>query len=171
MTVAAVAPALAGGADAERHGGDRRRVAVDPGQWSGQPAPELALQWRAGGVAIPGATAAGFVPTPAEDGADLDCLVTATNAGGSVALAAGPLRVTQAPPVALGAIADLALTQGGAPGRVEAAGHFAGGSPELLRRGRRGGDRRSQRGDLRSDRRRCSPRSRWWSPPAIRAGA
>ena len=66
------------------------------------------------------------MPTPAEDGADLDCLVTATNAGGSEALAAGPLRVTQAPPVALGAIADLVLTQGEAPGRVEAAGHFSG---------------------------------------------
>ena len=101
-------------------------VAVDPGQWSGQPEPTLALQWRAGEVAIPGATAADFVPTPAEDGADLDCLVTATNAGGSEALAAGPLRVTQAPPVALGAIADLVLTQGDAPGRVEAAGHFSG---------------------------------------------
>ena len=101
-------------------------VAVDPGQWSGQPEPTLALQWRAGEVAIPGATAADFVPTPAEDGADLDCLVTATNDGGSEALAAGPLRVTQAPPVALGAIADLVLTQGDAPGRVEAAGHFSG---------------------------------------------
>ncbi len=101
-------------------------VEVDPGQWSGQPEPTLALQWRAGEVAIPGATAADFVPTPAEDGADLDCLVTATNDGGSEALAAGPLRVTQAPPVALGAIADLVLTQGDAPGRVEAAGHFSG---------------------------------------------
>ena len=40
------------------------RVEVDPGQWSGEPAPELALQWRAGGVAIPGATEASFVPTP-----------------------------------------------------------------------------------------------------------
>ena len=118
--VSRVAPALAGS------GVIGAGVEVDPGQWGGMPAPELALQWRADGAAIPGATGAAFVPTAAEDGRDLDCLVTAANAGGSLALAAGPLRVTQAAPVASGVIADLALTLGGAPGRVAAAGYFSG---------------------------------------------
>ena len=49
--------------------------------------------WRCNGAragsAIPGATGRAFVPAAGEDGAELDCLVTATNAGGSVALAAG----------------------------------------------------------------------------------
>jgi hypothetical protein len=101
-------------------------VEVDPGTWSGEPAPALTLQWRAGGVVIPGATGTVFVPTNAEDGAELDCLVTATNAAGNLALAAGPLRVRQVPPAVVGTLSDLALVQGGAAARVAAAGVFSG---------------------------------------------
>ena len=126
VTVAAEPPASRVAPSLRGSGVIGSAVEVDPGEWSGAPAPELALQWRAGDVAIPGATGASFVPTPAEDGVDLDCLVTAQNAGGSVALAAGPLKVTEDAPAVSGALADVTLTLGGAPARVETAGYFSG---------------------------------------------
>src|SRR6188472_1023589 len=56
--VAVVAPTLRGSGEVGS------AVEVDPGQWTGEPAPELALQWRAGGVVIDGATGPSFVPGP-----------------------------------------------------------------------------------------------------------
>ncbi len=105
-------------------------VEVDPGTWTGEP--ELALQWRldgaAIGAAIPGATGAAFVPTPAEDGRDLDCRVTATTAAGTAGAAAGPLRVVEVAPAVTGAVADVVLVEGAIPGRVEAGACFSGRS-------------------------------------------
>ena len=137
-------------------------VEVDPGRWSGQPAPGLTLQWRAAGVAIPGATGAAFVPSPAEDGVDLDCLVTATNAAGSAALAAGPLRVTQAAPEAQGRDRRPGAAAGGGAGAGAGGRRLLRRGPELLGGGRRGGDRRRERDRQRADRRRSSTGSRWW---------
>lgn len=101
-------------------------VEVDPGVWSGEP--ELALQWRLDGTAIEGATGAAFVPTPAADGRELDCLVTATNAAGTAVAAAGPLRLVEVAPAVTGAVADVLLVEGASPGRVEAGACFSGRS-------------------------------------------
>jgi hypothetical protein len=100
-------------------------VELDPGTWSGTPAPELAVQWRRDGATIPGATGLGYVPTAADDRTDLTALVTASNAAGSAAAETSPLGIVRAAPVALGALEDLALLQG-SPARVEAARVFKG---------------------------------------------
>ena len=58
-------PGRAGGAGARAGAGWwAARSRSIPASGAGEPAPELALQWRAGGAAIPGATGASFVPTP-----------------------------------------------------------------------------------------------------------
>ncbi|MGO9794366.1 MAG: hypothetical protein ACLP8S_34030 [Solirubrobacteraceae bacterium] len=52
----------------------------DPGNWSGNPT--FAYQWLRNGNPIPGATSSGYLFTSADDGQQLSCRVTATNAGG-----------------------------------------------------------------------------------------
>src|SRR6478736_2592008 len=55
------------------------------GTWTGTPTPTLTKQWRTtGSVPIAGATGNTYVLTAAEAGKIVDCLVTATNAAGSV---------------------------------------------------------------------------------------
>jgi hypothetical protein len=100
-------------------------VELDPGTWSGTPAPELAVEWRRDGATIPGATGLGYVPAAADDRTDLTARVTASNAAGSAAAETAPLAIVRAAPVASGALADLALLQG-SPARVEAAPVFKG---------------------------------------------
>ncbi|HEX5202577.1 MAG TPA: hypothetical protein VFW27_21810, partial [Actinoplanes sp.] len=113
-------PALAGS------GRIGEAVEVDPGLWSGQPIPEIALQWLRDGAAIDGATGSSYVPVAADDRTALGCRVTASNAAGSAEAEAGALAVTRAAPAAVGTIADQSLVQGSDPQTVEAAGAFAG---------------------------------------------
>jgi hypothetical protein len=101
-------------------------LAVDPGRWDGRPAPELALQWRRDGAGIAGAAAASYLPTGDDDGAELDCLVTASNAAGALAAVAGPVRAVRPAPVAVGTLADLVLEAGTGTRTVDAAAAFAG---------------------------------------------
>ena len=101
-------------------------VALDPGVWSGMPAPELAVEWRRDGVAIPGAAGLSYRPVAADDRAELTARVTAANAAGSAVAETAALRIVRAAPAAVGTLVDLALVQGGNPGRVEAAAAFAG---------------------------------------------
>ena len=75
-------------------------VAVDPGDWSGRPAPTLALQWSLDGADLPGATGPWFTPTPDHDRGALSCRVLAGNAAGSAAAESFPLIVRYAPPFA-----------------------------------------------------------------------
>lgn len=117
--ILAIAPALRGA------GVIGARVEVDPGVWSPSDA-TLRAQWRRDGVDVPGATDLHYLPGPADDGRDLACAITATTAGGSREAVTAPLRVTRVPPVAAGGLRDLALEQGGAPYRVEAAADFTG---------------------------------------------
>ena len=101
-------------------------VTLDPGQWSGVPAPELGLAWLRDGVEIPGATGADYLPGAAEDGARLSARVTARNAAGEARAETGTLLVTQVAPSAIGALADLALELGPGTRRVAAGAVFAG---------------------------------------------
>lgn len=102
-------------------------MAVDPGAWSGTPAPALALQWQIGGADIPGATGASYTPVPADDLKGLRCVVTASNASGSVMAATAAIGVAWAPPAATGGLADQVFDLGGAVRTVDAAAAFAGG--------------------------------------------
>ena len=101
-------------------------LAVDPGVWAGAPAPDLALQWLRDGAEVEGATAAGFTPGAAEDGALVSCRVTATNAAGAATAETPGLRVVRVAPAATGAIGDVVLALGAGPLAVPAAPAFAG---------------------------------------------
>jgi hypothetical protein len=101
-------------------------VTLQPGVWSGSPAPVLARQWLRDGLAIPGATGASYLPVAADDEASLACRVTATNAGGSAAAETAGLAVSYTAPLAHGALADLVFFQGSTPRTVATAAVFAG---------------------------------------------
>ncbi|RVI58530.1 hypothetical protein CN189_26150 [Sinorhizobium meliloti] len=58
------------------------------GTWSGSPT--FARQWKAGGVAISGATAATYVPVVGDVGKVITVTVTATNDSGSVSATSAP---------------------------------------------------------------------------------
>ncbi len=123
---AAVAPALVAAPTLSGTGKIGMGLSLDPGIWSGQPAPDLALQWRRDGVAIPGATTADYLPVAADDLAEISCAVTASNAAGSLAAVTDPVRVTQVAPVAAGSLGDLELEQGSGAFVVPMAPHFSG---------------------------------------------
>lgn len=72
-----VAPALSG---TEQVGGT---LSCSTGTWSGSPS--YAYRWYRGSVAIPGATSSTYLLRPVDVGAIVTCVVTATNAAGSVA--------------------------------------------------------------------------------------
>ena len=101
-------------------------LVVDPGEWAGDPAPELAPQWLRDGAPIAGATGPSFVPGDAEDGAELAVEVTARNAAGTLAARTPPVGVVRAAPTVVGGLADVTLAQGAAARDVPAAVVFAG---------------------------------------------
>lgn len=69
------------------------------GTWSGSPT--YAYQWRRAGVNIGGATASSYTPVATDIGRAIDCVVTATNAGGSASADSNDLAYDTA--TALGA--------------------------------------------------------------------
>jgi PKD repeat protein len=99
---------------------------VDPGVWSGDPTPVLSLRWRRNGAGILGSTGAEYTPVAADDGADLDCLVTAVNAAGSAEAATGTVRIAYPAPVVAGVPADRVLDQGPGAWTLDATSAFAG---------------------------------------------
>lgn len=101
-------------------------VTLDPGLWSGTPAPALEAAWLRDGAAIPGATGLDYVPVAADDAALIAARVTARNAAGTAEALTEGLRVTRVAPSAIGALPDLALVQGAGFHRVEAGAAFAG---------------------------------------------
>ena len=80
---------------------------VDPGAWRGQPAPELTFQWQRNGIDIPETVEAVYTPGPADDEADLRCVVTARNGSGRTTAATEAIRITYAPPRLLGELPDV----------------------------------------------------------------
>lgn len=76
-----------------------------PASVSGNPSPTLAFQWRADAINISGATDPNFEITEDELGADIDCVVTASNTEGSdesIADAVGPVDFEPQAPVFTG---------------------------------------------------------------------
>ena len=101
-------------------------LTVTPGAWGGVPAPAIALQWLRDGAAVSGATGDSYVPVAADDGREITCRVTASNAAGELVAEPAAVRVTLAPPVAVGALADVDVSEGSEAVAVEAAAAFAG---------------------------------------------
>lgn len=116
----ALAPALAG------LGKIGSEVTVAPGLWGGDPAPQLAFQWRRNGTAIPGAVARAYVPAPADDLANLDVAVTARNTAGEAVAVTAALRVTYPAPTVVRALTEEVLDQAPGSEQVALAGAFAG---------------------------------------------
>ena len=74
-------------------------VTCDTGIWSGEPAPDLTIEWARGGVTMPDQTADTYEITVDDAGDTLACIVTATNPGGSAVASSGTASVpTVAPP-------------------------------------------------------------------------
>ena len=117
-----VAPTLSGQAEIGT------ALAVEPGEWSGLPAPDLAFRWRRDGVEIPGATGPGYTPAPGDDGAALDCRVTATNAAGLASALTGALRVAWPAPRLRAPLAEALLDEDDGHARLDAAAAFEGGA-------------------------------------------
>ncbi len=65
-------------------------LALDPGLWSGDPAPQLTVQWRRNGQLLSGQSGMTYTVQPSDEGAVLFACVAAQNAGG-VSEACSPL--------------------------------------------------------------------------------
>jgi hypothetical protein len=101
-------------------------VTVDPGQWSGEPAPTLGLVWCRDGTPIEGATGSVYTPEAPDDLTELTCRVTATNASGTVEAVTAGLSITFEAPVAAGGLADEVFDEGSGDQSVETAQDFTG---------------------------------------------
>jgi hypothetical protein len=101
-------------------------LTVDPGLWSGLPAPELTFQWRRDGVDLPGAVARAHPLVAADDGCAIACAVTAANAAGALVAAAGPIRARHVAPRLVDVLPEEVFDEGTGPQAVETAFAFAG---------------------------------------------
>jgi hypothetical protein len=80
-------PALTSKVNVSNEGGVPVAVGIEQtctsGEWSGSPT--FSYQWLRNGIAVTGATSGSYTPVLADAGTAVQCRVTATNAGGSVA--------------------------------------------------------------------------------------
>lgn len=116
----ALAPSLAGA------GVIGTELALDPGIWTGFPAPTLAFQWRRDGAPIPGASARAYAPAPADDGCALDCLVSAASLAGRAEAATPAVVVRYAAPTRRAELAEEVFDEAEGVELVETAPAFAG---------------------------------------------
>lgn len=101
-------------------------LALDPGTWSGFPAPTLAFQWRRDGAAIPGASARAYALVPADDGRGLDCLVSAASPAGRAEAATPAVGARYAAPTRRADLPEEVFDEAKGPELVETAPAFAG---------------------------------------------
>ena len=66
------------------------------GIWAGRPTPTFTYQWRRSGEDIDGATASTYTTTESDVGESIDCVVTATNDGGSASADSNNITVVTA---------------------------------------------------------------------------
>jgi hypothetical protein len=124
--VASVAPALITPPTLSGEGRVGLAVSLDPGTWSGTPAPALAYHWLSDGMEITGATGTDYVPVEADAGHSLACRVAATNAAGMAEAVTEPLLLAHVPPGTTGGLPDLTLKVGEVAPPVETATVFTG---------------------------------------------
>jgi len=103
-------------------------ISVDPGLWSGMPAPDVTFAWQRDGVAIPEMTGPSYLPLAADDRAGLNCRVTATNLVGSAAAETVRLAVAWPAPLVVAELPDQAFTAAAGLQAVATAFAFAGAS-------------------------------------------
>lgn len=101
-------------------------LGTDGGTWDGSPAPALSYRWRRDGADIAGASAASYLLSPADDGAAITVLVTATNASGTDAAASAAVTALRPAPAAQGALPDVNYALGTGIRSVDAAADFTG---------------------------------------------
>ncbi len=102
------------------------QIQVDPGTWSGVPAPQITLRWRRDGVPIPGAEGMHYVPSADDDLTQLSCLVVAKNTAGTAQAQTVGLSVRYAVPKTVGGIPELVLVQNSGVHTVNAFPTFSG---------------------------------------------
>jgi len=82
-TAAPIPPSLIDTPYVSGNGKVGETLACTQGNWDNEPT-SYAYQWRAGGNAINGATGSTYLLSNSESNKAVDCIVTATNAAGSV---------------------------------------------------------------------------------------
>ncbi|WP_424934680.1 WD40/YVTN/BNR-like repeat-containing protein [Amaricoccus macauensis] len=125
-TVEPVAPEMTSGPALAGSGKIGSGIMVDPGAWTGYPAPALSLQWLRDGAEVKGATKAEYVPGPQDDLGEISCRVTAANAGGSVGVVTEALKITHEAPELAGILKDVSAGKGDAAISIDAADAFEG---------------------------------------------
>lgn len=105
-----VAPAITGTAESGN------TLTCSTGTWTGSPT-SYAYQWQRGTTNISGATSSSFALTATDVGNTIRCVVTATNAGGSVSANSASTATVTAAPTGLYAFTTATFTQGGAYGQ------------------------------------------------------
>jgi hypothetical protein len=120
LPVLVAAPALSGAGKI----GSEHRVAL--GNWEGEPAPTLAVQWLRDGEAIEAATGETYIPVATDDLRELSARVTATNAAGSVTADSDPIRITYVAPSVVAELVDEIFDEDTGPQDVPVAQAFAG---------------------------------------------
>jgi len=126
VTVRPVAPELRVAPSLDGTGVIGAPITVEPGLWDGAPEPALSFRWICGGDVVAGAVDAAYVPGLAEDGKDLVCEVTATNAGGSETAETPALALVLPAPVVAGTLADISAEQGAPALSLDSAAVFSG---------------------------------------------
>lgn len=101
-------------------------LALDPGVWTGFPAPTLAFQWRRDGAPIPGASARAYAPGPGDDGCGIDCLVAAASPAGRAEAVTAAVVVRYAAPTRRAELAEEVFDEAEGVELVETAPAFAG---------------------------------------------
>lgn len=86
-------------------------LSVTNGTWTNTPL-SYAYQWRRGGAAITGETASSYVVVSADQGLDVTCTVTATNASGSGVATSNAISI---PPAAGGLAGSMNMDDDGNP--------------------------------------------------------
>jgi hypothetical protein len=102
------------------------QVSVDPGAWSGAPAPTFAFQWLRDSAPIPGAVARTYLPLPLDDRTALSARVTALNAAGPTTATTPAMAITYAAPRQVRALPEEVFDQDSGPQLVETAQAFEG---------------------------------------------
>ncbi|WP_424931104.1 cellulase N-terminal Ig-like domain-containing protein [Amaricoccus macauensis] len=99
---------------------------VEPGTWSGTPAPLLSFQWQRDGFDIPGATGETYNVAPEDDQSELCCRVSALNLIGQSDATTPFIRVAYPAPTLLADLGEEVIDFGSGVEEFETAQNFEG---------------------------------------------
>lgn len=121
------APAVSGAAT------EGQTLTTTNGTWTGSPTPTFAYQWRRGSTNISGATGQTYQLVAADVGANVSCVVTATNSAGSASAASNAVGPIAAAATAPAKMAAPVLTAGDRTISVDRANTTADGGSAITR--------------------------------------